>query len=207
MSKLHELPELPYPRNALEPHLSQETLDFHYGKHHATYVKKLNNLIKDTEWADKSLEELIHDAEGGIYNNASQVWNHTFYWHCMNPDGGGKPKNEVGKAITEKFGSFDAFQKQFTEEATGLFGSGWVWLVLQPDGGLEIVPTANGDNPLRDGMTPLLTCDVWEHAFYIDYRNEKPAYMKAFWKITDWAFVNDNYLSAVHGERKRAANE
>jgi Fe-Mn family superoxide dismutase len=196
----HELPPLPYPLDALEPDISRETLEYHHGKHHATYVKKLNGLIEDTEYAEMSLEDIVMTATGAIFNNAAQVWNHTFYWNCLAPAGEGTPDNEVTRAITETFSSLDAFREQFTNTATGHFGSGWAWLVRQPGGTLEILSTANADTPLRDGAMPLLTCDVWEHAYYIDYRNSRPDYMEAFWKHVNWDFVNEQFLKA-QGER------
>jgi Fe-Mn family superoxide dismutase len=188
----HELPELPYAKNALEPHISEETLEYHYGKHHATYVNKLNTLIAGTEFESMSLEDIIKKASGGIFNNAAQVWNHTFYWNCLSPNGGGKPEGELATAIEKAFNSFDEFKKQFTESAIGNFGSGWTWLVKNADGQLEIVNTGNAGNPMTDGKQPLLTCDVWEHAYYIDYRNARPSYLDAFWNLANWEFVSAN---------------
>jgi Fe-Mn family superoxide dismutase len=188
----HELPELPYAKNALEPHISEETLEYHYGKHHATYVNKLNTLVEGTEFESMSLEDIINKASGGIFNNAAQVWNHTFYWNCLSPDGGGEPEGELATAIEKAFNSFDEFKKQFTESAIGNFGSGWTWLVKNADGQLEIVNTGNAGNPMTDGKQPLLTCDVWEHAYYIDYRNARPSYLDAFWKLVNWKFVSAN---------------
>lgn len=189
----HHLPELPYAENALEPHISAETMQYHYGKHHATYVDKLNTLIKNTEFEPSSLEEIIKGASGGIFNNAAQVWNHSFYWSCMSPDGGGKPEGELAKAIDDSFNSFDEFKKKFTESATGNFGSGWTWLVKNADDRLEIVNTSNAGNPMTEGKHPLLTCDVWEHAYYIDYRNARPKYLEAFWQLVNWDFVAKNF--------------
>jgi len=189
----HELPELPYPKDALEPHISAETLEFHHGKHHATYVTKLNGLIEGTEFADASLEEIIKKAEGGIFNNGAQVWNHTFYWNCMSPNGGGEPSGDVADAINKAFGSFDDFKAKFADMGANNFGSGWTWLVKNGDGSVEIVNTSNAANPIRDGKTPLLTCDVWEHAYYIDYRNARPKYIEAFWNLVNWEFVDQNY--------------
>jgi Fe-Mn family superoxide dismutase len=188
-----ELPELPYSRDALAPHISEETLDFHYGKHHKTYVDKLNGLVEGTEMADKSLEEVVRHSEGGVFNNAAQIWNHTFYWHSLSPNGGGAPEDAIGEAIDEAFGSFDAFKEQFTASAVNNFGSGWTWLVQKDDGSVAIVNTSNAETPLtRDGVTPLLTVDVWEHAYYIDYRNARPAYMDAFWNLVNWEFAAAN---------------
>ncbi|MEJ2322400.1 MAG: Fe-Mn family superoxide dismutase, partial [Gammaproteobacteria bacterium] len=179
----------PYEKNALEPHISAETLDYHHDKHHATYVTNLNNLIKDTEFADKSLEEIVTSAPaGGIFNNAAQVWNHTFYFNCMGPDGGGEPGGALADAINAKFGSFADFKQAFTTSAATNFGSGWTWLVLK-DGELEIVNTSNAGCPLTDGMKPLLTVDVWEHAYYIDKRNARPAYLDSWWNLVNWDFV------------------
>ena len=187
-----ELPALPYARDALAPHISEETLDYHYGKHHNTYVTNLNNLIAGTEHEDNSLEEIILTSTGGLFNNAAQVWNHTFYWSCLSPEGGGEPADALADAINASFGSFEAFKEQFSTFAATNFGSGWTWLVMNDDGGLEIVNTSNAANPMTDGLKPLLTCDVWEHAYYIDYRNARPAYLEAFWKLVHWEFVLDN---------------
>jgi superoxide dismutase, Fe-Mn family len=189
----HTLPDLPYAMNALEPHISKETLEFHYGKHHRTYVDKLNGLIEGTEFADASLEEIVGRSTGGVFNNAAQVWNHTFYWHCLSPNGGGRPDGALGKAIDEAFGSFDAFHQQFSDKAVTLFGSGWAWLVKKPDGKLAIVQTSNAETPLTGKDKPLLTCDVWEHAYYIDYRNARPKYLEAFWQLVNWDFVAKNF--------------
>lgn len=188
-----ELPALPYDRDALEPHISGETLDFHYGKHHNTYVVKLNGLIEGTELEGKSLEEIIKTSAGGIFNNAAQIWNHTFYWNCLSPDGGGKPDGDLADAIDAAFGSFDDFVAKFTDSAVNNFGSGWTWLVKNPDGSVEIVNTSNADTPLTTDQKPLLTCDVWEHAYYIDYRNVRPDYLKAFWALVAWDAVAENY--------------
>ena len=186
------LPPLPYAQDALAPHLSKETLEFHYGKHHKSYVDKLNELIKGTADADKSLEDIVKSATGGVFNNAAQVWNHTFYWHCLSPNGGGEPTGAAANAINAAFGSFADFKKKFTDSAVSNFGSGWTWLVKKGDG-VEIVNTSNAATPLTDdGVTPLLAVDVWEHAYYIDYRNSRPRYMEAFWNIVNWEFVNSN---------------
>ena len=179
-----ELPALPYAINALEPHISQETLEYHYGKHHNTYVVKLNGLVEGTDLAEKSLEEIVQTSTGGVFNNAAQVWNHTFYWHCLSPNGGGEPTGELADAIVKAFGSFAEFKAKFTDSAINNFGSGWTWLVKTEDGALEIVNTSNAGCPIAEEglkMTPLLTVDVWEHAYYIDYRNLRPSYMDAFW--------------------------
>ncbi|PLW83035.1 superoxide dismutase [Fe] [Kineobactrum sediminis] len=189
-----ELPPLPYARDALAPHISEETLDYHYGKHHNTYVEKLNGLIPGTEFEGKSLEDIIRTSDGGVFNNAAQVWNHTFYWHCMSPDGGGEPTGDVAAAIDDAFGSFADFKQAFTDSAVSNFGSGWTWLVKTNDGTVTIVNTSNAENPLTDStVTPLLTVDVWEHAYYIDYRNARPKYMDAFWALVNWEFVNKNF--------------
>jgi superoxide dismutase, Fe-Mn family len=183
------LPELPYTRDALAPHLSAETLDFHYGKHHQTYITNLNNLIKGTEWESKTLEEIVRRAEGGMFNNAAQIWNHTFYWQSLRPKGGGEPTGKVAEALTKAFGGFAAFKEQFTKAAVGQFGSGWAWLTKDPTGKLAVEATSNAGCPLRDGKTPLLTCDVWEHAYYIDYRNARPKYVEAFFDLINWDHV------------------
>ncbi|WP_024326081.1 superoxide dismutase [Thioalkalivibrio sp. AKL19] len=186
----YELPDLPYAKNALEPHISAETLEYHHDKHHATYVTKLNGLLPGSEFENASLEDIIRKAPaGGIFNNGAQVWNHTFYFNCMAPNAGGEPSGKLADAINSAFGSFDAFKEKFNESAVGNFGSGWTWLVQNDDGSVEIVNTSNAANPLRDGKTPLLTCDVWEHAYYIDYRNARPKYLENFWAVVNWDFV------------------
>ena len=187
-----ELPALPYERNALEPHISAETIDYHYGKHHKTYVDKLNELIAGTEFADMALEDIVRKSQGVMFNNAAQVWNHTFYWNCLSPDGGGAPSGKAAEAIDKAFGGFDAFKEQFTDTAIKTFGSGWAWLVQRPSGDLALVSTPNAATPLTGDDTPLLTCDVWEHAYYIDYRNARPKYVEAFWKLVNWDFVAKN---------------
>jgi len=188
-----ELPALPYAQNALEPHISAETLSFHYGKHHQTYVDKLNGLIPGTEFEGKSLEEIVKSSSGGVFNNAAQVWNHTFYWNCLSPNGGGAASGKVADAINKAFGSLDKFKEEFTNNAINNFGSGWTWLVQKGDGSVAIVNTSNAATPLTDAdTTPLLTVDVWEHAYYIDYRNASPKYMEAFWALVNWDFVNSN---------------
>lgn len=188
----YELPELPYEKNALEPHISAETLEYHHGKHHAAYVANLNKLVAGTGFEGKPLEDIIGKADGGIFNNAAQIWNHSFYWNCLSPNGGGAPGGDLGKAIASTFGSFDEFKEKFTASAVGNFGSGWTWLVKNPDGSIAIVNTGNAGNPLTAGQTPLLTCDVWEHAYYIDYRNARPAYVGAFWNLVNWEFAANN---------------
>ena len=187
------LPDLPYPKNALEPHISAETLEYHYGKHHQTYVDKLNGLVEGTEDADKPLEDIIRNSSGGLFNNAAQVWNHTFYWHCMSPNGGGKPSGALSDAIDRDFGSFDNFVEKFNEAGVGNFGSGWTWLVKNPDGSLAIINTDDAGTPLTGDAKPLLTADVWEHAYYIDYRNARPKYLDAFWNLVNWEFVAQNF--------------
>lgn len=183
------LPDLPYPKNALEPHISEETLEYHYGKHHKTYVDKLNGLVEGTDDADKSLEDIIRNSTGGLFNNAAQVWNHTFYWNCMSPNGGGEPGGALGDAINRDFGSFENFKQKFSDSAVGNFGSGWTWLVQNRDGSLALVNTDDAETPLTGDATPLLTVDVWEHAYYIDYRNARPKYLEAFWNLVNWDFV------------------
>ncbi|MFH1808916.1 MAG: superoxide dismutase [Pseudomonadota bacterium] len=184
------LPALPFALDALAPHISTETLEFHHGKHHQAYVTNLNNLTEGKPEASQSLDELVRTAEGGVFNNAAQVWNHSFYFKGLKPGGGGTATGAIGNAITTSFGSFDAFTAQFTKAATTLFGSGWCWLVKNAQGGLEIVQTQNAQNPLRDGKTPLLTCDVWEHAYYVDYRNARPKYVEAWFHLINWDAVN-----------------
>ncbi len=189
----HKLPELPFAREALEPHISAETLQYHHGKHHAAYVANLNKLIPGTEFEDLPLEEIVKKAPaGGIFNNAAQVWNHTFYWNCLTPDGGGEPGGALADAIRQQFGSFEEFRQRFSTSAATNFGSGWTWLVKNPDGSLDVVNTSNAGCPLTEGSIPLLTIDIWEHAYYIDYRNERPRYIESFWKLVNWEFVAGN---------------
>ncbi len=188
----HKLPKLPYSMDALEPIISKETLEYHYGKHHQAYVNNLNKLIVGTEFEDMSLEDVILKSSGGIFNNAAQVFNHTFYWNCLSPDGGGEAKGKLLDAINEKFGSFAEFKEKFAQTAIGTFGSGWAWLVKDQNGNLELVSTSNAGNPLTEGKTPLLTCDVWEHAYYIDYRNARGSYVEKFWDLVNWDFVASN---------------
>ena len=187
------LPALPYDRTALEPHISAETIDFHYSKHHQTYVTNLNNMIGGTEFADLALEDIIRKSQGGMFNNAAQVWNHTFYWNCLTPNGGGTPTGKLADAINQAFGSFDKFKEEFTKTTVGTFGSGWGWLVQRPDGSLALVSTSNAATPLTGEDTALLTCDVWEHAYYIDYRNLRPKYVEAFWNLVNWKFVAEQF--------------
>ena len=187
-----ELPALPYDRTALEPHISGETIDFHYGKHHKAYVDNLNKLIDGTPFADKSLEEIVKTSDGGVFNNAAQVWNHTFYWNCMTPNGGGEPTGKLADAINAAFGDFAKFKEQFTDTAVKTFGSGWAWLVQRKDGTVALVSTSNAATPLTGDDTPLMTCDVWEHAYYIDYRNLRPKYLEHFWNLVNWEFVAGN---------------
>ncbi len=188
-----ELPTLPYAANALEPVISEKTIGFHYGKHHQAYVNNLNNLVEGTEFADADLETIIKKSQGGIFNNAAQVWNHTFYFTSFSPEGGGDPIGSLAVAIDKEFGSFDAFKEAFGKAAATLFGSGWAWLVKDADGKLKIVQTSNAANPMTDGLTPILTCDVWEHAYYLDYQNKRPDYIASFWKIVDWKIVGSRY--------------
>ena len=187
-----ELPALPYAMNALAPHISEETLRYHYGKHHQAYVNNLNNLVKGTEFEQSNLLDVVKKAQGGIFNNAAQIWNHTFYWHSLSPNGGNEPTGKLADKINADFGSFEDFKTAFTKAATTLFGSGWAWLVKNSSGKLEIVQTSNAGNPITEGKTPLLTCDVWEHAYYIDTRNDRGAYLKNFWEIVNWDFAADN---------------
>jgi len=189
----HKLPELKFAMDALQPHISKETLEFHYGKHHNAYVTNLNNLIPGTEFEDMSLEDIIKRAqEGGVFNNAAQVWNHSFYWNCLSPNGGGEPSGKLLDAINKAFGSFNEFKEKFTKSAITNFGSGWTWLVQNNDGYLELLNTSNAGTALTSGKTPLLTCDVWEHAYYVDYRNARPQYVDAFWNLVNWDFVEKN---------------
>ena len=197
-----ELPPLPYERNALEPHISAETLDFHYGKHHQTYVTNLNNMIAGTEFEAMPLEEIIRKSQGGMFNNAAQVWNHTFYWNCMKPNGGGEPTGKVADAINKAFGDFAKFKEEFTKLSIGTFGSGWGWLVQRPDGSLALVSTSNAGTPLTGEDTALLTCDVWEHAYYIDYRNARPKYVDGLWNLVTGEFGASNRRGPTAGERQ-----
>ena len=184
-----ELPALPWARDALAPHISAETIDYHYGKHHQAYVTNLNKQIAGTEFENLPLEEIIGKASAGMFNNAAQVWNHTFYWNCMKPNGGGEPSGHLADAINKAFGGFAQFKEQFGKTCVGTFGSGWGWLVQRPDGCLALVSTANAGTPITGKDLPLLTCDVWEHAYYIDYRNARPKYVEAFWNLVNWEFA------------------
>lgn len=188
-----ELPPLPWAANALEPIISAKTIEFHYGKHHQAYVNNLNNLLPGSPFENAPLEQIVVEAEGGIFNNAAQVWNHTFYWNCLTPQGGGQPTGDLMDAIVRDFGSFEEFQKQFTQAATTLFGSGWAWLSADEDGKLIISQEPNAGNPMRKGLEPLLTCDVWEHAYYLDKQNRRPDYIADFWKLVDWDAVSERY--------------
>ena len=192
---IHELPALPYSKDALQPHISAETIEYHYGKHHQAYVTNLNNLIKGTEFEAMSLEDIIMKSSAGVFNNAAQVWNHTFYWNCLSPNGGGAPTGALADAINAKWGSFDAFKEAFSKAAVGTFGSGWAWLVKGKDGALDIVSTSNAATPMTNGQTALMTCDVWEHAYYVDYRNARPKYVEGFWNLVNWNFVSKNYAA------------
>ena len=188
----HQLPKLPYAEDALAPHISAETIEYHYGKHHRAYVDNINRLITGTEFEKMSLEEIIQTSSGGIFNNAAQVWNHTFYWNCLSPKGGDEPAGDLENALIKEFGSFAQFKEKFTNAAVTLFGSGWAWLVKNPDGSLSIETTSNAGTPLKEGKKVLLTCDVWEHAYYIDYRNARAKYVEGFWNLVNWDFVTAN---------------
>ncbi|MFQ5596874.1 MAG: superoxide dismutase [Nitrospiria bacterium] len=195
----HSLPSLPWAKDSLAPHISAETIDYHYGKHHNTYVTNLNGLVGGTELESTSLEELIQkgdtlpsDKKTAIFNNAAQIYNHSFYWNCLSPNGGGAPRGSVEQAINNAFGNFASFQEQFTNAAVKLFGSGWAWLAKDENGNLSILQAPNAGCPLAEGKTPVLTCDVWEHAYYIDYRNARPKYVEAFWNLVNWEFVEAN---------------
>jgi superoxide dismutase, Fe-Mn family len=188
-----ELPKLPYALNALEPYMSQRTLEFHYGKHHQAYVNNLNNLVVGTKFENASLETIVLEAEGAVFNNSAQIWNHTFYFMALSPKGGGEPAGDLGHAIKRTFGSYSTFKENFTKASATLFGSGWAWLVKRTDGSLDIIQESNAGNPLRKGFTPILTCDVWEHAYYLDYQNRRPDYIEAFWKVIDWDIVEKRF--------------
>lgn len=189
---IHTLPELPYDKKALEPHISAETFDYHYSKHHQAYVTNLNNLIKGTKFETMSLEEVILSSEGGIFNNAAQVWNHTFFWNSLSPTGGKEPTGKIAELINKQWGSLATFKEEFQKMAVGNFGSGWTWLVLNKENQLQIVNTSNADTPLTKGLIPLLTIDVWEHAYYIDYRNARANFVNSYWNIVNWDFANKN---------------
>ncbi|MDD3667592.1 Superoxide dismutase [Fe] [bioreactor metagenome] len=192
MSKF-TLPAFPFAQDALEPHISKTTIEFHYGKHHQTYVDNLNKLIIGTEFENSTLEEIVLKSSGGIFNNAAQVWNHTFYWNCLTPKSNLKPEGKLLDAIEKEFGSYEEFKEKFTNSAVTLFGSGWAWLVKNKEGKLEIVQTSNAENPMRQDKTPLLVCDVWEHAYYIDKQNRRPAYLESFWNLVDWKKVEERF--------------
>ncbi|UDG82873.1 superoxide dismutase [Candidatus Vallotia lariciata] len=189
----HTLPPLPFSKNALAPHISEETVEFHYGKHHQAYITNLNNLIPGTEFENLSVEEIVQKSTGSIFNNAAQVWNHTFFWNSLSPHGGGAPTGKLGKAINAQWDSYDAFKKAFTKIAIGTFGSGWTWLIKKPDCSLDIISTSNAATPLTDSVIPLLTLDVWEHAYYIDYRNNRPQFVEMFWEVINWNFATKNF--------------
>jgi len=191
---IHELPKLPYDASSLEPFISQKTIEFHYGKHHQTYVNNLNNLIKGTPFENASLEEIIKNADGGIFNNRAQVWNHTFYFYQFSKEGKKAPSGELANAISQQFGSFDNFKSEFSKASVSLFGSGWVWLSVNNDGKLVITQESNAGNPLRNGLKPILTCDVWEHAYYLDYQNRRADYVEAFWNLIDWNVIEKRFL-------------
>lgn len=188
-----ELPPLPYAKDALNPHISEETLEYHYGKHHQTYVTKLNDALPNSPYEGMSLEDIILKSDGGIFNNAAQIWNHSFYWNCLSPNGGGEPTGPLKEAILATFGSFEAFKTQFSQACINTFGSGWGWLVKDQDNSLKIVSTSNAGTPMTSGQKALLTCDVWEHAYYIDFRNARPKYLEAFWHLVNWEFVAKNF--------------
>jgi Fe-Mn family superoxide dismutase len=185
----YTLPTLPYALNALEPHISQKTLEFHYGKHHQAYVNNLNNLVLGTKFENATLEKIVMEADGPIFNNGAQVWNHTFYFTSFSAKGGGEPVGKLADAIKQSFGSFGEFKEKFSKASSTLFGSGWAWLVKNADGSLEVIQESNAGNPLKKGLTPILTCDVWEHAYYLDYQNRRPDYIESFWKLVDWEVV------------------
>lgn len=188
-----QLPQLPYEMNALEPHISKQTVEFHYTKHHQGYVNKLNGMIEGSDFVNMNLEEIVMKSEGGMFNNAAQTWNHTFYWESLAPNAGGDANGKIAEAINAKWGSFEAFKEEFSAKAATLFGSGWNWLVKNKNGELEIVQTSNAGCPLTDGYTPLLTCDVWEHAYYLDQQNKRPDYIAAFWNLINWDKVNERF--------------
>ncbi len=188
----HSLPELEYPQDGLSPHISAETLQYHYGKHHNAYVTNLNKALEGTRFAEMSLEDIVRQSDGGLFNNAAQHYNHSFYWKCLKPGGGGAPGTSLAAAIDKQWGSFEAFKEAFSKSCATLFGSGWCWLVAQ-DGELKITQTSNAGCPLNDGQRPIMTCDVWEHAYYVDYRNARPSYVEAFWKLVNWDFAQANF--------------
>ena len=189
----HQLPELPYAQDALAPTISAETLEYHYGKHHAAYVNNLNNMIRGTEFEKMSLQDIVMKSSGGIFNNAAQIWNHTFYWNCLKANGGGEPSGALAKAMKSTFGSFEEFKKEFSQNAIALFGSGWIWLVKNKDGSIAVEQTRNAGTPMTAAKKALISCDVWEHAYYIDYRKARAKYVEAFWSIVNWAFAAKNF--------------
>lgn len=189
----YTLPPLPYPMNGLEPHISQETLEFHYGKHHQGYVTNMNNMVNGTELENAPLEEIVKKSSGGLFNNSAQVWNHNFYWQCLAPNAGGTPGGKLIDAINAKWGSFDKFKEEFSKSCVSNFGSGWTWLVKKGDGSVDIANTSNAGTPLTSADKPLLTCDVWEHAYYIDYRNARAKHVEMFWNLVNWKFVESQY--------------
>jgi Fe-Mn family superoxide dismutase len=201
-SMIHRLPDLPYALRALEPHMSKKTLELHHGKHHAAYVAKLNKLIKGTEFAEQPLEDVVTHASGAIFDNAAQCWNHTFFWFGLSPEKGSRPSPELHHALIARFDSLPNFRKQFSEAAINTFGSGWAWLIRDSSGKLDILSTRNAANPLTDAKLPLLTCDVWEHAYYVDYQNRRPDYLAAFWKLVDWERVSDRFAAAALDPKK-----
>lgn len=192
-----ELPPLPYSMDALAPHFSEETLQYHYGKHHKAYVDNLNKLIAGTEMEQKSLEDIIKHSTGTIFNNAAQIWNHTFFWHSISPNGGKTPSGEMLEIIENSFGSYDKFKELFAQKAISQFGSGWAWLIKNANNKLEIISTSNADTPVREGQIPLITCDVWEHAYYIDYRNQRPVYVEHFFELINWDFALKNFKAML----------
>lgn len=194
----HELPPLPYAVDALAPHLSRETLEYHHGKHHRAYVDKLNELIEGTEFENAALEDIVRRASGELFNNAAQAWNHAFYWQCLSPRGGGEPSSDFGRELKSAFRSFAAFNEKFSKAAEKTFGSGWTWLVRNKAGSLAVVSTGNAETPMRRGQIALLACDLWEHAYYIDYRNARPDYVAAFWNLVNWDFVAQNAAAAAN---------
>jgi Fe-Mn family superoxide dismutase len=191
----HKLPILSYAKDALAPYISAETIEYHYGKHHQTYINNLNELIKGTAFENSSLEDIVKKSSGAIFNNAAQVWNHNFYWNCLKPSDSGKPTGELAEAINARWGSYDEFKKAFTQCAVTTFGSGWAWLVMKTDGTIDLVSTSNATTPISGVDKPLMTCDIWEHAYYIDYRNARAGYVEKFWNIINWSFVEENFMS------------
>lgn len=190
-----ELPNLPYAMDALAPHISPSTLEYHYGKHHRAYVTNLNKLIADSSFDDESLDDIVYNTQDyAIFNNAAQVWNHTFYWNCLSPTGGGEPKAKLLSALEKDFGSVESFKEQFTQKALTLFGSGWAWLVKDKQGNLRITQEGNAGTPITKDLTPLLTCDVWEHAYYLDYKNARPKYLDAFWELVNWNYAEEQLV-------------